>query len=315
MQILRSIALRARRNELLWRYAFNFAPTMAYRRMALSNEGERVLQGLNRDGIAMTSVSALLGECSLFDELAFTVERMERERAGNLALARGGADNVDSIGTKRFLVQLLGDRPSLEVGSIFARVALRHEILAVVNNYFNMYARLRDYNIWHNFVTSTAPRESQLWHRDREDLFIVKVFVYLSDVDEQAGPLTYAPGTHRKGPVRQTPESFDEKGVKRSSDIQMAKVVAAERWIRVIGSRGTIVFADTHGYHKGGHATGRDRILYNCMFTSPASESKEWFIRPSSSPGFDDVARTVAVASPRTRLWLTLPAPMLRNSG
>ena len=87
----------------------------------------------------------------------------------------------------------------------------------------------------------------------------------------------------------------------------MAKVLASERWIHALGSRGTIVFADTHGFHKGGLARKSDRLMYTCMFTSPASESPEVMRPAQTGVAFPDLARTVALASERRRVWLTLP--------
>ena len=74
----------------------------------------------------------------------------------------------------------------------FTRLAVKSPLLQIANAYLGMYTRLRYYNIWHTFATRSKPRESQLWHRDREDLYILKVFIYLRDVDLGAGPFTYA---------------------------------------------------------------------------------------------------------------------------
>ncbi len=35
---------------------------------------------------------------------------------------------------------------------------------------------------------------SQRWHRDYNDKHLLKVFLYMSDVDEAAGPFEYVPG-------------------------------------------------------------------------------------------------------------------------
>ena len=40
------------------------------------------------------------------------------------------------------------------------------------------------------------------------------------------------------------------------------------------------MFADTDGYHKGGLARDRDRILYACAFTSQAAQHGDSFTRP-----------------------------------
>ena len=40
---------------------------------------------------------------------------------------------------------------------------------------------------------------SQRWHRDPEDRKLCKVFIYLNDVDENAGHFTYVKGSHYLG--------------------------------------------------------------------------------------------------------------------
>ena len=68
------------------------------------------------------------------------------------------------------------------------------------------------YNTVREEFASTRPaRDSQLWHRDpANDEHLLKVFVYLTDVDEGAGPFMYAAGTHPEGDVKQQPQSHPE---------------------------------------------------------------------------------------------------------
>ena len=105
----------------------------------------------------------------------------------------------------------------------------------------------------------------------------------MEDVDEGTGPFTYAPATHRKGKFRSIePGFFLEGGVRRTTDEQMNAVFPREGWKTGIGKKGTIIFADTRGFHKGGEARTRDRLMYTCMYTSRASESKELLRVPSN---------------------------------
>jgi len=272
--------LRAgRKRDFTWRYLYNLGPTLAWRlsRHALSAEGRRVVADLERDGVAVTSVERLLPVPALFAELAETVARLEGEQAARIAAARGGADEDPAIGRKTFLYKLLGEDPLLDPAGVFARFALQEELLSVANAYFGMFTQLRYYNVWRTFATDAAYRESQLWHRDREDLYVLKLFLNLSDVDEGAGPFTYAPGTHPKGAVRGEPAAFLEGGVARSGDAEMDAVVPAGRWVSGLGPPGTLVLADTRGYHRGGRSRARDRLLYTCLYTSQASEVRELF--------------------------------------
>jgi hypothetical protein len=300
---LRQLARAGRNFELTWRYVFNLAPTLAYkfRPGPISGEAGRVLADLNRNGVAMTSARALLGPDSCYDELATAVDELERDLAERLAAERAAANDFDAIGRKTFMRELLGGRPVLDPDNTYARFALQGPILQIANAYFGMYTRLRYYNVWHTFATQARARESQLWHRDREDHYILKVFVYLSDVDDGAGPFTYAAGSHSKGRLRREPAYFLEGNVKRSYDADMAEVVPEGRWIKAAGPTGTIVFADTHGYHKGGLARERDRIMYTCMFTSQASQSQELLERPGQIAFPPDRERAFALTTRRRR--------------
>ena len=258
---LRRLVRAGRRFELTWRYGFNLAPVLAYKfaSHSLSAEANRVVGELNRSGVAITSVSDLLGSDSCYPELNQAIAALEDELRNELSAARTAANETGKIGSKTFNRELLGSHPVLDPQVIYARFALQNPILQIANAYFGMYTRLRYYNVWHTFATQAEARESQLWHYDREDRQILKLFVYFSDVDDGAGPFTYADGSHPKKKLRRLPASFLEGGVRRSTDQQMAEVVPPEQWIKCTGSKGTIVFADTRGYHKGAwraNATG-----------------------------------------------------------
>ncbi len=302
----RGLVRAGRKLELTWRYLFNFAPSLAFQfgRDLPSGEAARVLADLNRDGVAITSATRLLGQHSCFNELNDSVDRLEHfELADEIAATRANVNDTAAIGQKSFILPLLGDYPELDPDAIYARFGLQKPILQIANAYFGMYTRLRYYNIWHTFASTSDARESQLWHRDREDYYILKVFAYLSDVDSSAGPFTYARGTHPKGRLRKEPECFDEGGVQRSRDAQLAKVVPPDRWIECVGPKSTIIFADTRGYHKGGLARESDRIMYTCMFTSPASQSHEFLRRSNNISRPSDTERAFALAAPHRGLW------------
>ncbi len=299
--IRRKIAYAGRHFTPTWRYGFNLKSTLAYQfdqpdaQPALNGEADRVLDELNHSGIAITSVEKLFGNTSCFDELCRAVDELENDWAGQIATERANAHSYNTS-HKTFLFELLGKQPHLDPDGVYTRFALQQPILQISNAYFGMYTQLRYYNVWHTLTTKTEARESQLWHRDREDHSILKLFVYFMDIDEGAGPFTYAPGTHHKGAIRRTPEFFVENGVRRTNDNQMATIVPRERWVAGIGKKGTIVFADTAGYHKGGLARTHDRLMYTCMFTSPTSQAPEQFKRPQSLVLPADKAQAMALA-------------------
>jgi hypothetical protein len=274
---VRSVIGKLRKTELAWRYGSNFSPTIKYMlggNSRLSTFEEGILKTLNSDGIAFTSVDEILGFDSAFQEVDLETRDILRRREAEIAELKSLANDA-SIGNKTFNLEVLGSELTCDVGSGITRVALNDTLLSIANGYFGMYAKLRYYNVWYTFASQGQARESQLWHFDREDNYILKVFLYLDDVDEGAGPFTYAPGTHKKGKYRSIkPDHFLEGGVRRTTDDQMKAVFPEEKWVRGVGKKGTIIFADTRGYHKGGEARTADRLMFTCMYTSPASESR-----------------------------------------
>jgi hypothetical protein len=287
------------KTDLTWRYVANFRPWLEYQRTRspMSNRNERLLRDLVRNGILTTSIAALLNNTCLFEELEAAVQAKEAELVGEIQKTR--ANMVSSDGIKSYFLPLLGSQPILDPNNIFARFALHPHILNLVNGYFGMLTKLRYYNVWHNVVSQDSPRESQLWHRDPEDRAVLKVFVYLTDVDANCGPLSYAPGTHMYGNIKKAaPFTLYNEGnayVQRSDDEQIAAIIPKSKWITATVPKGTIVVVDTRGYHKGGYVREGDRILYTCAFTSKGSVFRETWKRQNPFRPPDDKAIAYAI--------------------
>lgn len=283
MRILHETKKKLRQNPAAWRYVLNWRQSVGYTfaKPVLSAECQRILRDVNENGIAMTSCEALLSDQSLYDELRSEIDVLEKEFAPKIDVARARAGDAAAIGEKTFLFFLLGEKPQIDSESVFTRFALQKELLGVANAYLGLWSQLRYYNVWHTLANTGPARESQLWHRDRDDCLTLKVFLYLNDVGEGAGPFTYAKQTHPKGRNRSEPEFSLEGTVKRSTDAQMSGAAPRDTWCKAVGRRGTVIFADTRGYHKGGEARTDDRIMYTCMFLSPAAEVREMMGAPN----------------------------------
>ncbi len=272
--MLQSLKKRLKQNEVAWRYVFNFQPSLDYRkeRATLSDFEKRLLVELNTNGFAKTNVDELLADTDSFEHLVNATAELELERSNDIEQARAGALDPNPREGKSFKISLLGPKPVFDPESAFAKFAMQKSVLRIANAYLGLFAQIKYYNVWRNFAVDHQAKSSQLWHHDRDDTLILKMFVYLSDVDEGSGAFTYGLGTHRKGARRVNPPSFVENGVARSTDEQMRTVLAPEHCRLATGQKGTIVFADTRGYHKGGLARTEERLLYTCMYTSPRAE-------------------------------------------
>lgn len=167
---------------------------------------------------------------------------------------------------KDFLVHLVSYKEGMEADDPLLEVALDTKLLEIVAAYLGMWPCLHSVDAWLNFPTEAAPELSQLWHRDPEDLQLVKVFIYLSDVGDCSGPFTYVPQTQPFGRKTGAARRLDKH--KRLPDRVMSRVFPPEEWRTCTGPAGTMILADTVGYHRGGKPLAGQRILVTFTYTS-----------------------------------------------
>jgi phytanoyl-CoA dioxygenase PhyH len=196
----------------------------------------RLVEDLTRDGVTVGTFDELIGDSELWDSAAAEARRLHGEWKPQEAEAGSKASFLTKLATKDF-----------DAADPFVRIALHPAVLNVANGYLRLRSTLRALELWHTHPTPGAAIQTQLWHRDADDVMNVKLFVYFTDVRVPAGPLTYAPRTHPLGDRRTVPEHDEHR---RSQDEQMARIVPEDEWRILEGAPGTVVFADTCGYHK-----------------------------------------------------------------
>ena len=211
---------------------------------------------LRRDGVVVYDFATVFGDTALFEEAAAEAARRYAQQ--------DAADQPVAAGSKETFLTKLGD-PSYDVSHPFARLALHPRALAVANAYLGLRSTLRALDVWLTRPTPGPAIQTQLWHRDGDDVVNMKLFVYFTDVTPEAGPLTYARKTHPFGSRRELPER-DEQA--RSTDEEMARVAPESEWLLCEGPRGTVVFADTCGYHKQRKPESAERMLLMAHYVS-----------------------------------------------
>ncbi|TMJ95711.1 MAG: phytanoyl-CoA dioxygenase family protein [Actinobacteria bacterium] len=214
-----------------------------------------LVERLRRDGVVITDADTVFGDRALYDKAAARADELYRA-------PRAEADaEAGSKGT--FLTKLATG--SYDFGDPFVQLAIHPNALAVANGYLRLRSHLRALDVWLTKPTEGPAIQTQLWHRDGDDVMNVKMFVYFTDVRPAAGPLRYSPGTHPLGGRRQLP-GRDEQA--RSDDAQMREVVPEADWILCEGPPGTVVFADTCGYHKQQKPETDERLLLVSHYVS-----------------------------------------------
>jgi hypothetical protein len=229
----------------------------------LTTAQERVLGELRETGIAIVPFAELFGDEALWQALKADLDSFVAQAEHDLEHGGGAKRKKDFLirryprGKKKLPIEpaiLPSDGPWL-------RYAAGDALLGIVNAYRGAQVKLVDFDLWYTIpVGDEAERVlSQEWHRDPEDQHVVKVFLYFSDVDLDAGPFEYVP---------QSAEGFKyghlwpwgESERYPPTDELEAVIPAADR-ILATGPAGTLVICDTSGFHRGGYARMRPRVL------------------------------------------------------
>jgi hypothetical protein len=240
---------------------------------------QAALDGLRRDGIAVVPFLDLFGGDvwrTLADEIASFADETAR-RVPEL-LAR---DDDKAYIARRFLVRRAGEtkerRWKFRLDDPWLSLGLSEPILGVVNAYSGAPSQLIDIDNWYTIPDprSTGRIESQRWHRDAWENHIVKVFVYFSDVNEEAGPFEYVRGSPAGGRYGDL-WPWVAKGVYPPQE-ELESAIADEDRFTVVGPAGTVIFCDTSGFHRGGWARSKPRILSYHTYVSAASTKSPRF--------------------------------------
>lgn len=237
--------------------------------VSLEGEQKKLVEDLRRDGIAITHADKILPP-GVFAELQkYAMDRWDQQEVQERYERRHEAMKGDKLMNKSFfLVDLWKGEQVLDLNNPFTKFSLSSPVLNVIHSYMNMWMKFTD---WRLQVTVPMPEgmrsyASQDWHRDPEDQQLVKMFLYLNDVDENSGPFIYLKNSHIYGKLRHL---FPQKPP-RGSTGDDAKIPQENRQV-CTGKAGTIIFCDTSGLHRGGHAKSNNRFMYTSIYESAAA--------------------------------------------
>lgn len=243
---------------LRWRLK-NRRRVIAHLTMPRGAGGSPAVTELRREGIVVRPYGEAVGAGNdLYDE---TRQLAERLRDAWLAERDRGTEQSTR---KPYRAQLLHGQ--IDRASPFVRLGTDSQILSEVNSYLGMLSCLRAIELWWDSPTPGPAEESQLWHRDADDLMNVKVFVYFNDVELTTGPFSFVPRTHPLGDRRGIQVATDALG--RASDEAMQQAISQSEWRVCTGPAGTVTLCDTCGYHRGLKPTLNSRLMLMFHYTS-----------------------------------------------
>jgi hypothetical protein len=240
----------------------------AHDRPALDGVQQAIVADLERDGYALRSFSDLFAVAE-WQEIEEQAERFVAETEAGLA---GDCETLRVRAGKEFVVRLLSYGVDVGLEDPWFRLCASRRMLDIANTYLGLWSKLEYVDLWYSVPQpeDAERRASQRWHRDFNDKHLLKAFLYLVDVDERTGPFEYVPGSAPGGryadawPWRPLGENYPPDG-------ELERKVPADAVRTFTGPKGTFLFCNTAGFHRGGFATAHPRVLATVTYSSPAS--------------------------------------------
>jgi len=152
-------------------------------------------------------------------------------------------------------------------------------VLETAELYLGCKPLLDNIGCWWSFGDRPIAKGTQRYHRDYDSVRGFKLFIYLSDVDEGAGPHVFMRGTHCDARLGTGHAQTDRT-------IHDLFGLANERIIT--GPAGTRFLADTYGFHKGELPRQGRRLLLSAQYNvnaTPHMPPRPFF--QTAESGFD----------------------------
>ena len=153
----------------------------------------------------------------------------------------------------------LGEYQRPEECPVIDRVGHDPFVLEIAQQYLGTAPRLIASELWWSFPAGHGEAEqsaaAQLFHFDLDDFRQLKLFFYLTDVDEAAGPHVAVRGTHASKRLAH------ELLIRRLADDEVARAYGADSIERFCMPAGAGFFEDTYCLHKGQRPTSSERLL------------------------------------------------------
>ena len=233
-----------------------------------NNKIKNLVNELKSNGIAFIEFN------ELFENLKFS-----EFKEWGLSVIENKIDH--SKGRKDYLDYYL-DYDKISDYSILQKILKEDNLYYIISSYLlNTQPKLNYFRIWKNNITNEKPKDSQLWHRDGDNLIICKCFIYLEDIDESNGATEYIKESNYFGKLYTRKKSKAPE----SHYIDTLPDEFRENKIIAKGKAGTVMLVDTSGFHKGGRCSVRDRKLFTSTFSLTHSFNK---IKRKTPSYFDD---------------------------
>jgi hypothetical protein len=238
-------------------------------RPTLDEVQRRILGEVQANGFSVASFDEVFGDAAHWAELEAMRDRFVAETEEDLAK---GGEHVRVRAGKEFVVRLHSYGVPLGLDDPWFRAAASHRLLDLANTYLEMWSKLEYVDVWYSVPQPADAQRisSQRWHRDYNDQHLLKVFLYLVDVDADMGPFQYVPGSHPGGPYASA-WPWEPLGQNYPTEEELETLIPSSAIKAFTAPKGTLIFCNTAGFHRGGFSVSDPRVLATATYSSPAS--------------------------------------------
>jgi len=138
------------------------------------------------------------------------------------------------------------------------KIANDPSVLAIMGQSLGCKPTISSINLWWSMGGRAKAEDAELFHRDVDDWRFFKLFIYLTDVDDGAGPHVFVKGSQN-----------DEKllPIRRYEDKEIDEAFGKDRVMRIQGTAGTAFLENTFGFHKGTLCKDKNRLLFQVQYS------------------------------------------------
>ncbi len=221
---------------------------------SLENTDLDILERINRDGVVITSF-ADLGISSTPDILA-AAQKLIPKISPNISTHKN-----------EFVVHA-SSQQIMEYPEIFLW-GMEQRLLNIVENYLGLPVA---YNgmYFRRDIANKIEQGSRLWHIDREDKKILKIIIYLNDINEDTGPFQYIPPdlTLEIAKALKYTSGYIQESI-------MREFISPQNYKSCTGTVGAVIFAATGSiFHRGKIPLNSDRFAIFYDYSSRRQKKK-----------------------------------------